>query len=168
MSNLPLHPAVVHLPLGIALAVPLVALASTIALWRGRVPRATWGVVVLLQALVLGGGLLALRTGEADEERVERIVAHDLIEAHEDAGKRFVLAAGAVFVLALGGLVIRREGVTRWLAAGTTVGALVVAGLGLNVGRMGGEMVYVHGAAGAFADPGAAPPAARGEHDDDD
>jgi uncharacterized membrane protein len=157
----PLHPAIVHLPLGVALAVPLVALALTLALWRGRLPVGVWGLVVGLQVLVVGGGGFAMRTGEQEEERVEHVVAHKLIHEHEEKAEAFMGSAWAVLFLSAGVLVARRKpALVRGLTAAATVGAVAMAGLGLNAGRAGGELVYVHGAAKAYQEYPAAPAAA--------
>jgi hypothetical protein len=39
MPNVPLHPALVHLPLGVAIASPFVAWGLALALWRRLLPR---------------------------------------------------------------------------------------------------------------------------------
>ncbi len=165
MTSLPLHPAVVHLPMGLAVVIPLVAL---IVAWRWS--KASWGIVVLLQALLFAGAFVALETGEDDEERVEqRLEASGVgeapLEAHEDAAKVFTGAAAAVLALMVAGF-FAGEG-RRWLPVLAAVGALAVAGLGLRVGHAGGELVYVHGAAAVAPGAGGAPPTTR-RHDDDD
>ena len=84
---MPLHPAVVHLPLGLALAIPFVALyALVVARRTGRLDRARWLPVVLLQALALAGGLAALRTGEAEQEPARKVVARAAIHAPSSRG----------------------------------------------------------------------------------
>ena len=88
MSGLPLHPALVHLPLGLAFVMPFLALILAWALWTGRAPRRTWAIVVALQAVLLAGGLLALRTGEAQEDRVEPIVGETALGRHESAAQQ--------------------------------------------------------------------------------
>jgi len=51
-TQLPLHPLIVHLPLALALLVPLLAAGTLLAWWRGWLPgRRSWAVVVALQAL---------------------------------------------------------------------------------------------------------------------
>ena len=40
MTSLPLHPATVHLPLGLAFVIPLLAIGFLWALWTGRVETA--------------------------------------------------------------------------------------------------------------------------------
>jgi hypothetical protein len=153
MSSLPLHPALVHLPLGLALVMPLLALGVTLALWRGWLPGRAWHVLVGAQALLLLGGLLAMNSGSKEEERVEAVVSEARIEAHEEAGEQFVWAAGVLFVLAAGGLLLS-DTHRRYAGLGMTLGSLAVLGLGLRVGHAGGELVYVHGAASAYVGAG--------------
>lgn len=169
MSAVPLHPALVHLPLGIAFVLPLVSLAVTLALWRQWVTPKTWAIVVLLQAVLVGSGVLALRTGEVEEEWVEAVVAERYIEAHEDAAKSFMLAAGASLAVGAAGLLsLGRRRALLGLAGAVTLASFVVAGLGVLAGKPGGELVYVHGAADAYAPSGQAMKAAAPKHHPDD
>lgn len=170
----PLHPALVHLPLGLAAVLPIAALGLALALWKGWLPPRAWVGVVVLQAMLVAGGAMALRTGEADEDRVERTVGEAAIEAHEHAAQRFVLAGGVTLAVAAAGLVFaRKPALQRTAWAATAALSLGVLGLGLDVGHKGGTLVYRDGAAGAWtsAAPGAPPAASRAErgrdHDDD-
>lgn len=166
MQTVPLHPAIVHLPLALALLAPVVLGGLAVALWRGTLGRRGWTVAIAVQGLLVLTGIMALRTGEADEERAEQVVPGAALEAHEERGEQFVLAAGAGLILA--GLALAGPHRSRrWVAAGAAASTLVTAGLGLATGQAGGELVYRHGAAAAYARaPGAAPPLA-GRHDDD-
>ncbi|MDJ0786888.1 MAG: hypothetical protein QNK05_08755 [Myxococcota bacterium] len=150
----PLHPAVVHLPIALALLVPIFAVSSVLqARLTGSAGR-SWLVVVALQVLLVGSGWMAVETGEHEEERVEAVVAERPIEAHEEAGERFQLAGAAALVLIGAGLAPGRAGgAARGLAL---VATLVVLFLGIEAGRLGGELVYEHGAANAYV---------RGPHD---
>jgi hypothetical protein len=164
---LPLHPAVAHLPLGLAFAVPLVAIGIAIAHRRGRLPRAAFAVLVGLQALLVGSGVVALQLGERDEHSVERIVAESVIERHEERAEVFVWGAGAVLAGAAALLVVP-AGAVGGLAAVVAAATIGVAALGAGVGHAGGEIVYVHGGADAFRGGDAAPAAAvagRGRRD---
>ena len=155
MGSMPLHPAVVHLPLAIAILMPLVASGFAWALWTGRVRPRAWLAVVALQALLLGSGLVATRTGEAEEERVENVIQESALHRHEALADQFVWSGGFTLVLAGLVLVVRRPAAVRALASGVVASTLVVAALGLRVGHAGGELVYVHGAASAYAQPSA-------------
>ncbi|HSP76928.1 MAG TPA: DUF2231 domain-containing protein [Myxococcaceae bacterium] len=162
MWNTPLHPAVVHLPLGLAFLLPVVALLLTFALWRGGWPRSVWAVLVVLQLMLVGGGVVALLSGEQEEERVERVVSESVIEQHEEQAEAFVWTAGGVLALAAGVLVMRREGLRRVLTVAVTAGTFVVAGLAVWTGHSGGELVYKHGAASAYTSAGPAGGGANG------
>jgi uncharacterized membrane protein len=145
----PLHPAVVHLPLALAVLVPLFALLAALAIRAGLTAPRTWAAVVLLQALLVGSAWLALETGEEEEERVEEVVPERHIESHEERAERFLLgAAAALVVIGAGVLPGGAGGVAR--AAAVLASAAVLA-LGIQVGHSGGELVYRHGAASAYA-----------------
>ena len=151
MNPLPLHPALVHLPLGLAVVVPLVAIGFAWALWTGRVRASAWLAVVGLQALLFGSGLLSMRTGSAEEDRVDAIVPESAIHQHEEAAEQFVWASGAGLVLVGLVLIVRRPTASHALMLTAVAATVAVAGLGLAAGHAGGQLVYVHGAAAAYA-----------------
>ncbi len=160
MGGLPLHPAVVHIPLGLALVLPLFAVVGCIGLWKKWIPRRAWLAIVLAQAILLASGLFARYEGEEEEERVERIVGERNIEEHEDWAEIFLWAAAGSLLLSIFTLA-GSEAAERWLATATVLASLVVAGLALQTGHSGGELVYVHGAASAYTKR-APPPAGSG------
>lgn len=171
MSTLPLHPSIVHVPLGLAFVLPLVAAGFAIALWRRAVPRSAFLVVFGLQAVLVGAGVVAMKLGERDEKRVERVVAERLVEAHEERAEAFVWTAALVLAGAAAVLVVPARA-AGGLAAAVAAGTLAVAALGAAAGHAGGELVYRHGAASAYL-PGGAPeaaggPVSAGRHADDD
>ncbi|MBK8975813.1 MAG: hypothetical protein IPM29_07790 [Planctomycetes bacterium] len=169
MTDLPLHPLVVHLPVALAALMPVLTVALLVAWRTGFLPRRTWTLAVALQAVLLLGGLGAAAAGEDDAERIEGAVAEAAIEAHEEAADLFLWGAGAVLALAAATLFVRREGAARTLAALTVVGSLGVLFLGYRVGHAGGELVYRHGAASALsAAPSGPAGGAAAERDDDD
>ena len=164
MNDLPLHPAIVHLPLGLAIVAPLLALGIAIAIRRGALPARSWLIVVALQATLFAGGLAALRTGEQEEERVEDRVAESVIDRHEALAERFVWSAGGTLALAAAVVVVRAHPATAALMAATTLATVVTAGSGLQVGHSGGTIV--HGPAGTAA-TARGDAAGAGERDDD-
>jgi hypothetical protein len=159
MNPAPLHAAIVHVPLGLAVTLPVVALIVAFALWRGWLAPRAFALVVLLQALTVGAGFAALRTGSEDGERLEDTVGEAAVESHEEAAERFMAGAGFSLAIGMAGLfLLRRERALRWIAAGTAAATLVVAGLAVATGKAGGHLVY--GTSGAAQ-------VAGGEHDDD-
>lgn len=144
-SDLPLHPALVHLPLGIAVLMPL--LVGALLVGRRWLPPAAVGLAAGAQALVLGGALLAQETGERDEERVEEAgVSEAAIEAHEELAEGFTGLAGATLLALVGATVLgRRAAATPVLGVAVALAGLTL-GQGVRVGHAGGALVY--GAAG--------------------
>ena len=182
MGSLPLHPAIVHVPMGLAIIIPFVALGIAVALIKGAVTRRTWIVVVALQAVLLGGALAAIRTGGIEVDKVVRVVGEAPIEQHEAAAEVFAWGAAAVLAVSVAVLVVPFKAATA-TALATSLLMFGVMGLGIRTGHAGGRLVYVHGAAAAYRPsvPGsasetgtarpavareAAPPARSGDNDD--
>ena len=169
---MPLHPIVVHIPLVLAGLIPIVAGWLTWRTLRGASNRRAWAAALALQAVVLGGALVALRTGGQEEERVEERVPEAAIEVHEERAEAFTIGAGVVGALLLAAVALRGRGAAAAGAAATVAAAVVVL-LGVRTGEAGGQLVYVHDAPAAYAQPGAAtsPRAVAGDgagdHDDD-
>jgi len=159
MDQLLFHPKVVHLPMALAVLMPLLTGGVLFAWWRGWLDRRVWAIVVLMQAALVGSGFLAMNTGETEEERVEEIVAEQHIESHEEAAEVFVWASAIVLALMIVPLVLSEGRVRSAAAAGALLGTLVVFGLGVRTGEAGGRLVYEHGAAQAYVSPGGALPA---------
>jgi hypothetical protein len=145
----PLHPAVVHLPVALAVILPLFAIGAIWFIRRGSRPRAAWGVTIAMAAALVASAWVSLQTGEQQEERVEDVVGEAAIHQHEEAAEVFIAVSAGVLVIALGGLVPGRLGqVSRWV---TAAGTIAVLGAGWNVGHSGGMLVYRDGAASAYA-----------------
>ena len=149
----PLHPAVVHLPLALAILVPVLAFLAILAVQRAWLPPRVWVAVVILQALLAGSAWFAEETGHDQEERVEKIVGEDPIETHEEAAERLVTLAACVLALTAAGLAPGRIGrMSRWASG---LASLAVLAAGISVGHSGGELVYRYGAASAYVETGA-------------
>jgi hypothetical protein len=86
--TVPLHSALVHVPLGLAVVLPLLSAGVALAVRRRGIPRSAWAVVVALQAALVIGGAAALWTGERDEDRVERFTGEAPLERHEENPRR--------------------------------------------------------------------------------
>lgn len=162
MDTLFFHPKIVHLPIALGVLMPLLAGGVLLAWWQKWLPARTWVLVVALQAILLGSGLVALQTGESEEERVERVVPEQAIEEHEEAAEVFVWASGGVLGLMLLALGVSRRKAGLPTAAVATLGTLAVFGVGYRTGQAGGDLVYRHNAASAYAasNEGAASPSA--------
>ncbi len=147
----PLHPAVVHLPMALAVLLPLFAVGALVAIRRGVSPRAPWALVVGLTALLAASALVAKETGEDQEDRVEKVVPKAALHEHEEAADRFLVVV--IAVLAVSTLGLRRDRLGQASRVVATIGTLGVLAAGWAVGEAGGELVYQHGAASAYATP---------------
>lgn len=156
----PLHPALVHFPMALAILLPLATLGLLFWIRRGAPARATWSIAVFMAALLLGTTWLSLQTGESEEERVEEVVSEEAIHTHEERAEQFMALAAVVFLLSAAGLIPRRAG--GWSRTAAVVGSLLLIPAGIRVGHSGGELVYQHGAASAYA---AAGPGAGGDRE---
>jgi len=155
LNNLPLHALIVHMPIALTVLVPLFAV---LGLWLGRrvmKPHVAWAFPVGMLALLLASGIAADKTGEQQEDRVEKVVPHDAFEKHEEAAELFLVVTGGVLVLAAGGLMSNSLGKTmRYVGA---AGTLAVLAAGWNVGHSGGQLVYQYNAGAAYSNNGSVP-----------
>ena len=164
MNELPLHPALVHLPMGLSLVMPVLALIVVVCWWRDWLPRRAWWLVVLLQVVVTAGTKLAEETGEDDVEVVAELVGEELVHEHEEAAELFLGACWGLSVLVILVGVLPQQRIALVLGLVSSAGMGVSAGLAMNAGRLGGELVYQHNAAKAHIEalpPGAVPDPAK-------
>jgi uncharacterized membrane protein len=152
MLDTPLHPALVHVPLGLAFVLPLVAIGISVAFWRDRLPRSAFAILAALQLVLAGSGLAAMAAGDREQRRVEKVVGKRVVHDHEERAEAFVWAAFAVAALAAGLLLVPARAVGA-VAALTVAGTFAVAALALATGKAGGEIVYRHGGAAAYSTP---------------
>lgn len=167
------HPRMVHVPLALAVLMPVITTALLVSCWRGWLPRRVWLIAIALQLVLVSSGVVALRTGESDEDRVERAVAERYIEQHEEAAEGFVLAGAAVLVLMIVAALLGPRRASPAVASLATIGTLIVLALAYRTGEAGAALIYRHGAAQAFIDNGTSTSPARqvtrrGKEDEDD
>jgi len=144
------HPKTVHMPLALGMLMPWVAGGLLIAWWRKWLPARAWLIAVVLQALLASSGWVALRSGQAEEHRVEKVVDDDFVHRHERAAERFVWASAGVLLLMALALPLLSRRVGAIAATVATLGTVVVFALGYRTGQAGGELVYRHGATRAY------------------
>jgi uncharacterized membrane protein len=171
----PLHPAVVHFPVVLAVLLPVFALGALWAIRRGTTPRRAWAIPVALSLALALSAWVAVQTGEAQDERVERVVPEQPLETHEEAAEMFLTLSGILVLVAAAGLAPGIAGRSARILA--TAGAVALVAVAANVGHSGGQLVYRYGAAGAYTSPGATGPSTpasvaerrnRNGDDDDD
>lgn len=136
---------VVHFPMALAILQPLLILALIIGIKKEVFTRKSWWIAIGAQVILVLTTFVALQTGEIDEEIVESIVDESLIESHEDIAKLFFIFS----IVTLVSVILPAFLSDKMLGLGivTLVLALVVLGVGIQVGKLGGELVYEHNAA---------------------
>jgi len=106
----PLHPAVVHFPIVLAVLLPVAAGVALVTIHRGARPLHAWLPVVALSLALTGSAWVAVQTGQNEEERVEAVVAESAIESHEEAAEVFLPMSGVLLLLVGAGLLKDRKG----------------------------------------------------------
>ncbi|MEX0891923.1 MAG: DUF2231 domain-containing protein [Gemmatimonadota bacterium] len=150
----PLHPAIVHFPIVLAVLLPIFALGALLAISRGARPMRAWAIPLAMAAALAASAWVALATGEAEEDRVEAVVGERVLHEHEEAGERFLLLSGILLLVSGAGLFGGTVGSAgRLLATAGSVGVLAAA---VSVGAAGGELVYRHDAARPYVEAAAA------------
>lgn len=151
MFGIPLHPLVVHFPVVLVVLLPISVLVALWVIGKGATPRKAWAVPMAVAAALTLSAFVATRTGELEEDRVERVVGDDALHAHEEAGERFLVLSGVLLLVAAAGFAPRTVGRAARLV--TAAGAVALIAAGVQVGHSGGSLVYRHGAASAYAQP---------------
>jgi uncharacterized membrane protein len=149
----PLHPAVVHFPVVLAFLLPLFVAGGFWALRRGVAPRRAWLLPTIVAGAIAVSAWVSVETGEAEDERVERVVSENAIEAHEELAETFLATSAVITVIAAAGLL---GGITGRIARFSTLaGSLALVVVVARVGHTGGQLVYRYGAASAYTGAGA-------------
>jgi len=147
----PLHPAVVHFPVVLACLLPIFIGGALWSIRRGAAVRRAWLLPTAMAAALAASAWLSVETGEAQDERVERVVGEAPLETHEEIAEAFLTTSVAVTVIAAAGLIGGVAGRTARVL--TAVGSLALVAVVIRVGHTGGQLVYRHGAANAYTLP---------------
>ena len=148
----PLHPAVVHFPIVFVVVLPFIAAGALWAIRRGANARRAWLAPLVLAAGLAASAFVAVQSGQAQGERVERVVRESAVDGHEEAAELFLVLSVALLGVAGVGMAKGTVGQAARLVA--MVGSLGLLGAGYRVGTSGGELVYRHGAANAYVQAG--------------
>lgn len=155
MFGIPMHPLVVHFPVVLVVLLPISIAVVLWAIRKGATPRRVWAVPLALAATLALSAWVATETGEAQEDKVERVVARGALHGHEEAAERFLVLSGVLALVVAAGLAPGLVG--RAARIVSAVGAVGLVAAGAQVGHSGGLLVYREGAASAYTNPTAGP-----------
>jgi hypothetical protein len=133
---------IVHVPIGLAVAIAVAAPAVLIMWTRGILPRRAWWLAALLQTVLVAGAVAAVQTGELAERTARRSVGSELVDQHEDMGTAFSVLAGGGLLLFLGAAVLSDEKRARQLAMAAVVLAEVQLAGAVVASHAGGLLVW--------------------------
>lgn len=145
----PNHPFLAHIPLVLALFLPLVLGIIVVLVTKKKLPISSWWIAVSMQLLVVVFAYVALSTGEAEEDLVRQFVHKSFIGKHENIAEMFAGASVILLGLMMVALFVK-ENLAKHLRMVTCVLSLLPLGIGLYAGRLGGEIAYAHGGAEAY------------------
>lgn len=137
----PLHPALVHLPIGLIIILPLMTVLSYFLIKKNIMSKKGLILVVALQALLVGSSYLALQTEEQEEDRAEKFVSERVIETHEERAEAFTTVTVITLIISLFAYFYRERFFKPAFAVVLSF-QFLVAVLGYRVGQSGGDIVY--------------------------
>lgn len=156
MTELPLHPQFVHLPLALALILPILAIVLAFLIKSEKFPPQVWGIIVGLQLVATISGYVAMSLGENDEEVVEKVVGKEALHRHEEQAEMFVASSVASTAFSVTVIFVKLTAKFPLMI----VSFILMLGqlfLGVRSGQSGGALVYVHKAAEAYSQNDSAP-----------
>lgn len=145
----PFHPLIVHFPMAMTFILPILVIVFALMIKTNKMSQKSWLIIVGLQLAVVVTGYISLETGEMEEDRVAKVVSKHLIHEHEEAAEIFVGSTVIALVLSIAAFFIRKE-MSFPLKMAIGVVGLVSCFLAYRTGKLGGELVYKHGAAAAY------------------
>ena len=151
MDFTPLHPKIVHIPLALAVILPIQNIALSLSWWRQWLPRRVWLISACLHAVMTLGAFVAMQTGESEEHIAERVVSKHEIHEHEEAAELFLWASVVALLLALVAAIAEKEKQGLQFAVASTVISIICTFLAVEAGDHGGKLVYKYGAGRAFS-----------------
>lgn len=160
--QVPLHPVIVHLPIALTIILPFLILVFTFLIKSNKLSAQTWLVIIGLQLVTTVSGYVALETGENEEALVQKVVDKKLIHHHEESAEIFVGSTVLALVLSVAVFFLRRE-LQFPVHLIVCVISFISCYLVYETGGTGGELVYRHGAAGAYVKTEMIPPPSPNE-----
>lgn len=148
--NVPFHPIIAHFPLVLACILPVLVLIFAYMIKIEKMSPRGWVLIIGLQLVTTITGYVALETGENEEATVQKVVEKTYIQQHESQAEIFVGTTVVALALAIGAFFVKKELQLSVQFAVALVGILA-AFFAYKTGKLGGELVYGHGAGAAYS-----------------
>lgn len=145
----PLHPFLAHIPLTLALFMPIILWVSVYLIAKEKVSTKAWWASVAVQVVIVASAYIALSSGEGEEDIVVQFVPKKIIGQHENMAEVF----SGLSVILLGVMMVInfvQEKVAKYFRIIAAVFSIIPLGVGLYAGRLGGQIAYAHGGAEAY------------------
>lgn len=104
----PLHPAIVHFTVALAIILPLMIVLALVLIHKGASIKWAWIPVATLAAMMFVGTLVAKNTGEDEEDKVEEVVSRKVIHDHEEDAELFTILSGILLAVSIVGFVPKK------------------------------------------------------------
>ena len=160
--QVPFHPVIVHLPIALTIILPVLILVFAFLIKSNKMSTQAWLVIIGLQLATTVTGYIALESGEDEEALVQKVVDKKLIHHHEESAEIFVGSTVLALVLSVAVFFLRKE-LQFPIHLVVCLVSLISCYLVYETGGTGGELVYRHGAAGAYVKTELIPPPTTGE-----
>lgn len=147
--NVPFHPLIAHFPLILATLLPILVLIFAYMIKVEKMTPRGWVLIIGLQLVTTITGYIALETGENEEAAVQKVVEKTYIQQHESSAEVFVGVTVVSLALAIGAFFVKKELQFPVQLSVAAVG-LLACYFAFQTGKLGGELVYVHGATKAY------------------
>lgn len=139
MTQLVPHAGLVHLPLALALIVPLMYAMAWLGTRRGWLNGNVWYGVVFFALLQLVSIVVGLQSGEAAE--FTSAAAKEAIERHERAAESFFYVWIALGILLIGAVWIRGRKYFPWVESAILLLFAIQMYLAFSTGHFGGDLI---------------------------
>ena len=146
MESLPLHPAIVHLPIGIALMLPILNILFFWLFKTGKAKREASMILIIMHLGLATTSFLAMQLGEIEEEKIEHQIDHNALENHEHKGEFYAQATIALALVSVL-LVFTRGRRFEQVLGLLFIGQIILIFFTYQVGHSGAQLVYKHDAA---------------------
>ncbi|MBT4790300.1 MAG: hypothetical protein HON90_01910 [Halobacteriovoraceae bacterium] len=150
MGELPIHPGVVHLPIGIVFVLPFLLSLYIIFFKKKLLERSGFVIILVLYGLLTISSVISIKTGENEISAVKNVVAQQHVNTHENEAQNFLVVTLLALVTGISTLVVNS---LRYFQIGLIFNffiQILLIYFAIQVGHTGGVLVYKYSATDAY------------------